>query len=57
MPFALKEAIEQELNCLEQDGIIEKISYSPWAAPLVPVPKGVDIFDFQFPLQDFVKFL
>ena len=43
MPFALKEAIEQELNRLEQDGIIEKISYSPWAAPLVSVPKGVDI--------------
>ena len=40
VPFALKEAIEQELNRLEQDGIIEKVSYSPWAAPIVPVPKG-----------------
>lgn len=40
VPFALKEAIEQELNRLEQDGIIEKILYSPWAAPLVPVPQG-----------------
>ena len=39
VPFALKEAIEQELNRLEQDGIIEKVSYSPWAAPIVPVPK------------------
>ena len=40
VPFALKEAIEQELNRLEQDGIIEKVSYSPWVAPIVPVPKG-----------------
>ena len=40
VPFALKEAIEQELNHLEQNGIIEKVSYSPWAAPIVPVLKG-----------------
>ena len=40
VPFALKEAIEQEMNRLEQNGIIEKVSYSPWAAPIVPVPKG-----------------
>lgn len=40
VPFALKEAIELELNHLEKDGIIEKISYTPWAALLVPVPKG-----------------
>ena len=40
VPFVLKEAIEQELNRLEQDGIIEKVTYSPWAAPIVPVPKG-----------------
>ena len=40
VPFALKEAIKQELNRLEQDSIIEKVTYSPWAAPIVPVPKG-----------------
>jgi len=40
VPYALKEAIDKELNRLEQDGIIEKITYSPWAAPIVPVPKG-----------------
>ena len=40
VPFALKEAIEQELNRLEQNGIIEKVSYSPWAALIVPVPEG-----------------
>ena len=40
VPFALKEAIEKKLNRLEQNGIIKKITYSPWAAPIVPVPKG-----------------
>ena len=38
VPFALKDAIEQKLNHLEQDGIIEKVSHSP--ARVVPVPKG-----------------
>ena len=40
VPFALKETIEQELDRLETSGIIEKVTYSPWAAPVVPVPKG-----------------
>ena len=40
VPFALKEAIEVELDRLEAAGIIEKITHSPWAAPIVPVPKG-----------------
>ena len=39
VPFALKEAIEQELDRLEKAGIVEKVSHSNWAAPIVPVPK------------------
>ena len=39
-PFALKEAIEQELNRLEEAGIIEKVRHSQWASPVVPVPKA-----------------
>lgn len=31
--------MEQELEKLERQGIIEPVSYSDWAAPLVPVPK------------------
>ena len=37
VPHALKEAIEQELDRLESMGVIEKVRYSEWAAPIVPV--------------------
>ena len=40
VPFSLKPAIEKELDRLEGAGIIEKVTYSQWAAPVVPVPKG-----------------
>ena len=39
VPHALKGAIEQELNRLESMGVIEKVRYSEWAAPIVPVVK------------------
>ena len=40
VPFALKQSIERELDHLEGEGIIEKVTHSQWAAPVVPVPKG-----------------
>ena len=39
MPFTIKDAIGQELNHLEKQGILEKITHSDWAAPIVAVPK------------------
>ena len=39
VPFALKEAVEQELNRLEEKGILQKVDHSDWAAPIVPIPK------------------
>ena len=39
MPFALKEAIGQQLNKLEEDGIVERVDHSDWEAPIVIVPK------------------
>ena len=39
IPFALKEKVAKELDRLEREGIIEKVTHSEWAAPIVPVPK------------------
>ena len=39
VPYATKEAIGDELDRMEQQGIIQKIPSSGWAAPLVAVPK------------------
>ena len=38
VPYALKEKVEQELQGLEDEGIIYKVSQSDWAAPVVLVP-------------------
>ena len=39
VPFALKEAIEREIQRLEKSGILKEVSYCEWAAPIVCVPK------------------
>ncbi|CAG2226134.1 unnamed protein product [Mytilus edulis] len=39
VPYALKEKIEKELDRLEKGGNIEKVEFSEWAAPIVPIVK------------------
>jgi len=39
LPFAIRASVGKELDLLEKQGIIEKVSHSDWAAPIVPVPK------------------
>ena len=40
VPYALKGATEQDLERLERIGVIEKVQYSDWAAPIVPILKS-----------------
>ena len=39
VPFALKEKIADELRRLEKIGVLEKVEFSDWATPIVPVLK------------------
>ena len=39
MPFAIRDAVWHELDHLEADMIIEKVTHAEWAAPIVPLPK------------------
>ena len=39
VPYAIKEKIEKELDRLEKEGIVEFVSKSDWATPIVPVFK------------------
>ena len=39
VPFAIRNAIGRELDQLEQQGILRKVTHSKWAAPIVPVLK------------------
>ena len=39
VPFAIRDAVGAQLNKLEQDSVLEKITHSSWAAPIIVVPK------------------
>ena len=39
IPYAVRGAIEKELNRLEQQSILEKVTFSGWATPILPVAK------------------
>ena len=39
VPYALRGAVERDLDRLENLGVIEKTNFSHWAAPIVTVPK------------------
>lgn len=39
VPFALRSAVERELERMQSEGIIMPVEFSEWATPLVCVPK------------------
>ena len=40
MPYSLRPAVEAELDRLEKEGVVTKVSHNAWAAPIVVVPKA-----------------
>ena len=39
VPYTLHQKVTDELNRLKTEGIIERVTHSEWAAPIVPVLK------------------
>lgn len=40
IPFSLKDPVEKELQHLVSQGVLEKVDFSEWATPIVPVKKA-----------------
>ena len=40
VPYSLRPVVEAELDRLEKEGVVTKVSHSAWAAPVVVVPKA-----------------
>ena len=38
-PYTLRDVIEKDINILQKLRMLEKVQYSNWATPVVPVPK------------------
>ena len=40
VPYALRPAVEQELDRMQREGVIVPVDFSEWATPLVCIPKA-----------------
>ena len=59
MPFAIKEAVGREIDRLEEIGVLERVEFSRWATPIIPVPKSDGTFrlcgDYKVTLNAFLE--
>ena len=39
VPYAIRDAVGPQLDKLEAEGVLEKVSHSDWAVPIMVVPK------------------
>lgn len=46
VPYAMREAVSGEIECLVETGILTTVAYSDWATPLVPVVKRMGQYNF-----------
>ena len=57
--FAIKEAVGREIDRLEEIGVLERVEFSRWATPIVPVPKSDGTFrlcgDYKATLNAFLE--
>ena len=40
LPFSIREQVENEIDRLVEKGVLQKMDFSDWATPIVPVPKS-----------------
>ena len=40
VPYRLKQVVGRELDRLEECGVLRRVDYTDWAAPIVPVHKN-----------------
>ena len=40
IPYSMRTAVEQELDCLVSNGILQSVQFADWASPIVPVLKA-----------------
>lgn len=51
VPYAMRSGIEDELDRMEREGILERVTHSMWATPIVAVPHVSLCGDFKVTLN------
>ena len=57
LPFAIKQKVKDELYSLETRGVLKRVNFSPWAAPIVVVNNQTDLYVFAVILKGLTEIL